>query len=281
MSLPIGITMFVTDVSIGPAALAREAEARGFESLFVPEHTHIPTSRRTPYPAGEPLPDEYRRTFDPFVALTAAAAATERIKLGTGICLVAQHHPINAAKATASIDLVSNGRFVFGVGFGWNQDEMEDHGVEPKRRRAQCREHVLAIKSLWQDEEASFDGEFVHLPPSWSWPKPVQRPHPPILVGGAAGPTLFQHIVEYADGWVPMGGRGLAENIPTLRGLAEDAGRDPAGIRVTVAIDAPPDPARIERYADLGVERVVLWLPSAPPDVLLPILDRYAELMMW
>jgi probable F420-dependent oxidoreductase len=279
MALPIGITMFATDVSIGPAELAREAEARGFESLFVPEHTHIPTSRRTPYPAGEPLPDEYRRTFDPFVALTAAAAATERIKVGTGICLVAQHHPINAAKATASIDVVSNGRFVFGVGFGWNHDEMEDHGVEPKRRRAQCREHVLAIKSLWQDDEASFDGEFVHLPPSWSWPKPIQRPHPPILVGGAAGPTLFQHIVEYADGWVPMGGRGLGENIPKLRGLAEDAGRDPASIRVTVAIDAPPDPARIERYSDLGVERLVLWLPSAAADVVLPILDRYAALM--
>src|SRR5205085_1071678 len=175
--MDIGVTIFLTDKSIGVVELARALEERGFESLFVPEHTHIPTSRRTPYPAGEPLPDEYRRTFDPFVALTAAAAATERIKLGTGICLVAQHHPINAAKATASIDLVSNGRFVFGVGFGWNQDEMEDHGVEPKRRRAQCREHVLAIKSLWQDEEASFDGEFVHLPPSWSWPKPVQRPH--------------------------------------------------------------------------------------------------------
>jgi probable F420-dependent oxidoreductase len=279
MPLPIGITMFATDVSIGPAELAREAEACGFESLFVPEHTHIPTSRRTPYPPGEPLPDEYRRTFDPFVALTAAAAVTERIKLGTGICLVAQHHPINAAKATASIDLLSNGRFVFGVGFGWNQDEMEDHGVEPKRRRAQCREHVLAIKALWQEEEASFDGEFVHLAPSWSWPKPVQRPHPPILIGGAAGPTLFQHIVEYADGWVPMGGHGLAENIPRLRGLAEDAGRDPASIRITVAIDAPPDPARIERYAKVGVERLVLWLPSAPADVVLPILDRYAALI--
>lgn len=275
----IGVFYFPTDYGINLAELARALEDRGFDSLFVPEHTHIPTSRRTPYPPGEPLPDEYRRTFDPFVALTAAAGVTERIKLGTGICLVAQHHPINAAKATASIDLLSNGRFVFGVGFGWNQDEMEDHGVEPKRRRAQCREHVLAIKALWQEEEASFDGEFVHLAPSWSWPKPVQRPHPPILIGGAAGPTLFQHIVEYADGWVPMGGHGLAENIPRLRGLAEDAGRDPASIRITVAIDAPPDPARIERYANLGVERLVLWLPSAPADVVLPILDRYAALM--
>jgi probable F420-dependent oxidoreductase len=279
MSLPVGVTIFTTDLSIGPAEVAREAEARGFESLFVPEHTHIPTSRRTPYPAGEPLPDEYRRLFDPFVALTAAAAATETITLGTGICLVAQHHPINAAKAAASVDVLSNGRFVFGVGFGWNHDEMENHGVDPKRRRAQCREHVLAIKALWQDDEAAFDGEFVQLPPSWSWPKPVQRPHPPILLGGAAGPTLFRHIVEYADGWVPMGAHGLRENIPKLRGLAEEAGRDPASIQVTVAVDAPPEPSRLERYAALGVGRVVLWLPSAPADVVLPILDRYAALL--
>ena len=279
MSLAVGVTIFTTDRSIGPADIAREAEARGFESLFVPEHTHIPTSRRTPYPAGEPLPDEYKRTFDPFVALTAAAAVTERITLGTGICLVAQHHPINAAKATASLDVLSNGRFVFGVGFGWNVDEMESHGVDPKRRRAQAREHVLAIKSLWVDEEASFDGEFVHLAPSWAWPKPVQRPHPPILIGGAAGPTLFQHIVEYADGWVPIGAHGLRDNLPKLRALAEDAGRDPDTIRVTVAIDAPPEPSRLERLAGIGVERVVLWLPSAPADVVLPILDRYAELL--
>ena len=279
MPLAVGVTIFATDRSIGPADVAREAEARGFESLFLPEHTHIPTSRRTPYPAGEPLPDEYRRIFDPFVALTAAAAVTERIKLGTGICLVGQHHPINAAKATASIDQISNGRFVFGVGFGWNIEEMEDHGVDPKRRRAQCREHVLAIKSLWRDEEASFDGEFVQLPPTWSWPKPAQRPHPPVLIGGAAGPTLFRHVVEYADGWVPIGGHGLRENIPKLRAVAEDAGRDPASIRVTVAMDAPPDPVRLERLAGLGVERVVLWLPSAGADVVLPILDRYAELL--
>jgi probable F420-dependent oxidoreductase len=277
--LPVGISMFVTDVSIGPAQLAREAEARGFESLFVPEHTHIPLGRRTPYPMGEPIPEEYKRTFDPFVALTAAAAATEHLVVGTGICLVAQHHPINLAKTTASLDHVSKGRFVFGVGIGWNADEMEDHGVDPRRRRAQAREHVLAIRSLWQDDAAGFDGDFVHLPPTWAWPKPVQRPHPPILLGGAAGPALFRHIVEYADGWCPMGGGGLRESVPALRGLFEDAGRDPSALRVSVSLAADPEPARLQRYADLGVERVVLFLPSGPADVVLPILDGYAALM--
>jgi probable F420-dependent oxidoreductase len=277
--LPVGISMFVTDVSIGPAELARAAEDRGFDSLFVPEHTHIPVSRRTPYPMGEPIPDEYKRTLDPFVALTAAAAATERLVVGTGICLVAQHHPINLAKATASLDHVSNGRFVFGVGFGWNHDEMEDHGVDPKHRRAKAREHVLAIRSLWQDDEAGFDGEHVRVPPTWSWPKPVQRPRPPILLGGAAGPTLFRHIVEYGDGWCPMGGGGLRESIPALRALFEDAGRDPDELRVDVSLAADPEPTRLQRYADLGVERVILFLPSAPADVVLPILDGYAALM--
>ncbi|HYD10841.1 MAG TPA: TIGR03619 family F420-dependent LLM class oxidoreductase, partial [Acidimicrobiales bacterium] len=173
MTLPIGITIFCTDQSISPVEIAKEAEARGFESLFVPEHTHIPTGRRTPYPAGEPLPDEYKRTYDPFVALTAAAAVTTNLKVGTAICLVNQHHPINLAKATASVDRISDGRFIFGVGFGWNEDEMESHGVDPKRRRTRAREHVLAVKELWQHDEAGYEGEYVHIEPSYSWPKPV------------------------------------------------------------------------------------------------------------
>src|SRR5579862_2095343 len=189
-SLPLGITTFVTDQSIDPVQLAREAEARGFASLYLPEHTHIPTSRRTPPPTGDAqLPEEYKRTLDPFVALAAAAAVTSRIRLGTGVCLVAQRDPIVTAKAVATLDRLAGGRFVFGIGFGWNQDEMEQHGVEPRTRRARAREHVLAMQRLWTDERASFDGRFVHLAESWSWPKPVQQPRPHILIGGAPGPT--------------------------------------------------------------------------------------------
>src|SRR5438132_676954 len=199
--------MFPTDQSIRPDELAREAEERGFESIFYPEHTHIPTGRKTEWPGGGDLPEEYRRLHDPFIALTAAAGATDRIKLGTGICLVGQHDPIVLAKTVASVDVVSDGRFLFGVGFGWNTDEMEDHGVDPKFRRSIAREKVLAMKSLWTEEAGSFDGKYVHVPPSWSWPKPVQQPHPPILIGGAASDTVFKHVVEWADGWMPIGVR--------------------------------------------------------------------------
>ena len=278
MTPPIGITIFLTDTSIGPAELAREVEDRGFESLFVPEHTHIPASRKTPYPAGEPLPDEYFRTLDPFAALSAAAAVTERIKLGTGICLVAQHHEINLAKSVATVDTISGGRFVFGIGYGWNEDEMNSHGTAYRERREVVRERILAARALWTEEVASFEGNHVHLTPSYSWPKPVQPGGPPVLIGGAAGPKMFQAIVDYADGWIPIGGRGLTENLPKLRAVAEEAGRDPDTISVTV-FGSQPDPGKLEHFATLGVERVVLWLPPAPADVVLPILDKYADLV--
>src|SRR5882757_5223380 len=188
-----GVTMFAADVAMAVDELAVEAEARGFGSLYLPEHTHIPVSRRTPAPTGDAeLAEEYRRTLDPFVALSMAAAVTERLVVGTGICLVAQRDPIVTAKAVASLDQESGGRFVLGVGFGWNADEIEHHGVDMKRRRDIAREHVLAMKALWRDDVASFDGEFVHIAPSWSWPKPAPG-RPPILVGGAAGPKLFAH----------------------------------------------------------------------------------------
>ena len=270
--------IFVTDLSIGPAQVAKEAEDRGFESLFLPEHTHIPIGRKTPYPAGEPLPDEYRRTYDPFVGLAAAAAVTERLKVGTGICLVAQHDPIVLAKTVASLDLVSGGRFVFGIGYGWNHDEMESHGVEPRTRRALVREKVLAMEQLWSEEEANFDGDYVHLEPSWAWPKPLQQPRPPIFIGGAAGPILFRHVVEFADGWMPIGGRGVEQALPELHKAAEAAGRDPATIKLEI-FGSRPDPAVLEHHASLGAERVVLGLPPAPADTVLPILDRYAELV--
>ena len=278
-SLPVGITTFVTDQSIDPVQLAREVEARGFHSLYIPEHTHIPASRRTPLPIGDgTLPEEYKRTVDPFVALGAAAAVTSRIKLGIGVCLVAQRDPIVTAKAVATLDRIANGRFVFGIGFGWNREEMESHGVDFRRRRARVREHVLAMQRLWTDERASFDGEFVRFEDSWSWPKPVQQPRPPILIGGAAGPTLFAHIAEYADGWIPIGGAGVREAMPELRHALERAGRDPAALRV-VTFCSVPDPGKLEYYASIGVTEVVLRSPCAPADVLLPLLDEYARLL--
>ncbi len=275
----IGVLIFPTDLSIDPARLAREVEDRGFESLWVTEHTHIPTSRKTPWPGGGPLPEEYRRTLDPFVALSAAASVTERLLLATGICLVAQHHPITLAKTVASLDHVSRGRVVFGIGVGWNVDEMEHHGVDPARRRAHAREAVLAMKALWTTEEASFDGEFVRFSPSWSWPKPVQQPHPPVLMGGAGGPVTFRHVVEYCDGWMPIHGRrDVLANLPELHAAAEAAGRDPATLEVGV-FGCPAKAEVIETYRQAGVSRCVLGLPPAPADVVLPVLDRYTPLL--
>jgi len=274
-----GVTIFATDQSIGVVELARAAEERGFDSFWLPEHTHIPVSRRTAPPSGQAeLPEEYRRCLDPFVALTAAAAATERLRVGTGICLVAQREPIATAKAVATLDVISGGRFSFGIGFGWNEDEMEQHGVEYRRRRAVAREHVLAMERLWADDEASFAGEFVRFSPSWSWPKPVQQPRPPVLIGGAAGPTLFAHIAEYADGWIPIGGAGLSKAIPRLRDALAAAGRDPDALEV-VPYGSIPDPGKLEHFASIGVTEVIFRLPSAGRDDVLRVLDRHSALV--
>ncbi len=268
-----GVTIFLTDRSIGPAELAREAEARGFISLFLPEHTHIPTSRATPAPMGEPLPEQYRRTLDPFVALTAAGAVTERLKLGTGICLVAQRDPIITAKEVATLDYLSNGRFVFGIGFGWNVEEIEDHGVPYPERRDVGRENVLAMKKLWTEEEASFDGKRVRIEPSWAYPKPLQQPHPPVWIGGAGGPVLFRHIAEYGDGWMPIGGRGVAKQRDALRAAVEGAGRDPATVPI-VPMGTIPDPGKLEYFASLGIDEVILNLPTGTRDEVMPFLDH-------
>jgi probable F420-dependent oxidoreductase len=277
--MQFGVTMFGTDQAMRPDELARAAEERGFVSLYVPEHTHIPVSRRTPPPTGDgALPEYYARSLDPFVALTVAAAATDRLRVGTGICLVAQRDPIVTAKTIASLDCLSGGRFVFGVGFGWNEDELEDHGVDMRRRRDVAREHVLAMQRLWADEEATFDGEFVQLPPSWSWPKPVQQPWPPVLIGGVAGPKLFAHVAEYADGWIPIGGAGVRAALPQLHRAMETAGRDPATARV-VPFGSFPDPGKLDYYASLGIDEVVLRVPVGGPDVALPVLDDYAKLV--
>ena len=277
--MQFGVTMFATDQAMRPDELARAAEERGFVSLYVPEHTHIPVSRRTPPPTGEgALPEYYARSLDPFVALTMAAAATDRLRVGTGICLVAQRDPIVTAKAVASLDRLSGGRFVLGVGFGWNEDELEDHGVDMRRRRDVAREHVLAMQRLWADDEATFDGEFVQLPPSWSWPKPVQQPWPPVLIGGVAGPKLFAHVAEYADGWIPIGGAGVRAALPQLHRAMDSAGRDPATARV-VPFGSLPDPGKLDYYASLGIDEVVLRVPVGGPDVALPVLDDYAKLV--
>ena len=272
-----GLTIFATDVSIGVVELAKAAEERGFESLWVPEHTHIPLSRKTPAPTGEPLAEEYKRCLDPFVAMTAAASVTTRLTVATGIALAAQRDPIVTAKAAASLDWISSGRFKMGVGYGWNVDEMEDHGVDPRTRRRRLREHVLAMRALWERDAASFDGEFVHLPESWSWPKPRQSPLP-VLVGGAPGTTLFEHVAEYAQGWIPIGGAGLSEAIPRLRDVVAAAGRDPATIEV-VPFGSVPDPGKLDHFDRIGVTECVFRLPSAPEADVMRILDRYTDLV--
>ena len=274
--LEIGLTMFATDRAVDLVTLAREAEARGFASLYVPEHTHIPTCRSTPPPTGEAeLAEEYRRTLDPFVALGAAASVTSRIKLGTGICLVAQRDPIVLAKEVASLDLLSNGRFVFGIGFGWNREEMADHGVAFAERRGIVREKMLAMRALWTRERAGYLGTWVRFEESWSWPKPVQRPHPPVLLGGAAGPKLFAHIAEYCDGWIPIGGAGIAASLPAFRAALDACGRDPASARI-VPFGTVPNPGKLDYYASIGVREVVLRIPSASRDEVLSVLDEYA-----
>jgi len=273
-----GITIIATDQTIDVVTLAREVEARGFDSLYLPEHTHIPTSRITPPPTGEPeLLEEYKRILDPLVALAAAAAVTERITLGTGIALPAQREPIVTAKAIATLDLIAKGRVVLGIGFGWNEDEIIDHGVTMKNRRAVAREHVLAMQALWRDDIANFDGDHVRFSDSWMWPKPVAR-QVPILIGGAPGPKIFEHIVEYADGWIPVGGAGMAKSIPDLQHAMVDVGRDPSTLQI-VPFGSLPDPGKLDYFASIGVTECVFRIPPAPADVVLPILDEWAALI--
>ncbi len=271
-----GVTVFLTDYTIDPAELGREVEARGFHSMWTPEHTHIPVSRKTPPPMGEPLPQQYYHALDPFVALAYAAAATTTLRIGTGICLVAQHDPIVLAKTIATLDHLSGGRFDFGVGFGWNRDEMEHHGVDYKRRREVVRDKVSAIEALWTNEQGSYDGEFARFSPSFSWPKPAQTPRPPIYLGGEGGPKLFEHTAEWADGWIPIGGRGIKAKLPMLRECYEKAGRDPDTVKI-IPFGSLPNQGKLEYFASLGIEEIVLGVDPGGPDVVLPILDRYAK----
>jgi len=275
-----GVFIFNTDYAIRIDELARAAEQRGFESLFVPEHTHIPASRRTPFPGGGDLPKEYWHTLDPFVALSAAAAVTTTLKVGTGICLVIERDPIVTAKEVATLDRLSNGRFLFGVGAGWNAEEMENHGADFKSRFRLLRERILAMKEIWTKEEAEFHGEFVRFDKIWSHPKPTQRPHPPVLMGGENAYAL-QRVVDYCEGWFPRGRAGqeaILSALADLKARAARAGRDLRTISTSV-FGAKPDPAVLARFAEAGFTRVLLGLPSADRDTVLPLLDTYAQLI--
>jgi probable F420-dependent oxidoreductase len=275
----IGLTMFATEYAIAPHELAVEAEARGFESLWLPEHSHIPTSRKSPWPGGAELPKHYYHSYDPFVALAAAAALTKTIKLATGVCLVIQRDPIHTAKEVSTLDRVSSGRFLFGIGAGWNAEEMAHHGTAFETRFKLMRERMLAMKEIWTHEKAKFSGEFVKFDEIFQWPKPVQKPHPPILVGGGF-PHAAKRAIAYGDGWIPIGGRQLdpVEVLPQFRKMAKDAGRDPASLSFSI-FGSPREQELLKRYRDAGVDRVVLQLPSKPREDVLPMLDQSAALM--
>lgn len=279
--LNFGAAMFFTDYSMTPGELAQALEARGFESVWAPEHSHIPASRKTPFPGGGEVPKKYYDAMDPFVTLTAAAMATKKLRLGTGICLVVQRDPIQTAKLVASIDQVSGGRFLFGIGDGWNQDEIENHGVVFKTRHKLVRERVEAMKEIWTKTKAEYHGEFVNFDPILAWPKPVQKPYPPVIVGGAF-PYSARRAIRYGTGWIPHAARDtyaeIADMIPQFRRMATDAGRDPNSIEMTIW-SPKQDADLMKRYQDLGISRVVFSLESEKADTVLPVVDRLAELI--
>jgi probable F420-dependent oxidoreductase len=274
--MELGLAHFSTDYGLQPAELARSAEEHGFESLFLPEHTHIPVSRDTPYPGGGELPPEYSHTLDPFVALAAAAAVTARIKLGTGVCLIIERDPIVTAKEVATLDHISGGRFLFGVGAGWNIEEMENHGTDPSTRFRRMRESVEAMKRIWTEDEAEYHGRIVDFDPVWSWPKPVQKPHPPVLVGGL-GDRVLDRVVAYGDEWIPnrvQSPEALGERIEELQRRAEAAGRE--RIPVTV-FGAKPEVRLLERLRAAGVTRSLFYLLPGEPGEVRRQLDSLAE----
>jgi probable F420-dependent oxidoreductase len=274
-----GATIFPTDYSMHPVALGRALEERGFESLWVAEHSHIPVSRKTPWPGGGELPKMYYDAADPFVVLSMAAAATTRLKLGTGICLVVQRDPIQTAKEVASLDNLSGGRFLFGIGGGWNEEEMNNHGTQLAGRWKLLRERIEAMKAIWTEKQAEYHGEHVRFDPIYAWPKPAQKPHPPIHVGGAF-PGGMRRAIKYGDGWIPILGRGgddLAALAPRFRAAATEAGRNPDTLEIS-AYGCPPEKDVLTRLRDAGFSRAIFFLPPAKEDVLLPLLDRQAEL---
>ncbi len=274
--MKLGVTMFATDYSIRPDDLAKECEDRGFESVWFPEHTHIPVSRKSPWPVGGDLPPEYWHTHDLFVALTAAAVATKTIKIGSGICLVIERDPIVMANEVASVDRLSNGRLLFGIGGGWNAEEMENHGTPFNRRWKILRERIEAMKEIWANEEAEYHGEFVNFDPIWSHPKPVQKPHPPILLGTLSSGGL-NRVVNYCDGWIPVGFviDDLPAAIQDLHQRADQAGRPKEEIPISI-FGAQDDEAELQKLQELGIDRGVFVIPSKDRDEVLPLLDTYA-----
>ncbi len=272
-----GIALFPTDSSISPVELATACEARGFESIWFPEHSHIPASRRTPFPAGGDLPKMYYDVFEPFISLAAAAAVTKTLKLATGVCLVVQRDPIQTAKDVATLDRVSNGRFIFGIGAGWNAEEMENHGTDYKKRLSLMRERVGAMKEIWTQSKAEFHGKLVDFDPIMTWPKPVQKPHPPILVGGG-WPGGALRAIEYGDGWMPINIPGrLIRRIPEFWAKAAESGRTPENLELTI-FGMGPDADEIAKLRENGASRIVFMLPADPAEKILPQLDKLAEL---
>ena len=274
-----GVVMFSTAYAIAPDELARALEERGFESLWIPEHTHIPASRKSPWPGGPDLPKEYWSSYDPFLALQAAAGATKRLKLGTGICLVIERDPITTAKEVATLDRLSGGRFLFGIGGGWNKEEMENHGTDYKARWKILRERVLAMKTIWTEKEPEYHGEFVRFDKIWADPKPLQQPHPPIIMGGD-GPTTFDRVVEFCQGWMPImrPNQNPVEKIPALRERLQNAGRDPKSVEVGIFF-APPKKEALDALRAAGVSRAIFGMPSEPREAVLPRLDGLAKLI--
>ena len=279
--MDFGAAIFFTDYSIGPVDLGRALEERGFESLWAPEHSHIPLSRKSPFPSGGEVPKMYYDVMDPFVTLTAAAVATKKLKLGTGICLVIQRDPIHTAKEVASLDQISGGRFLFGIGAGWNAEEMRDHNTEFKTRFGLMQERVEAMKVIWTKSKPEYTGRFVKFPPMMTWPKPVQKPHPPVIVGGAF-PFGARRALAYGDGWLPHARRPAYGEVlgmlPEFRKMAAEAGRAPDTVPITV-FGVAEEADLIKRYRDAGVARIIFNLPAAKADEVLPVLDRCAALM--
>ena len=273
-----GASMFCTDYSMAPVELAPELETRGFESFWAPEHSHIPLSRKSPWGGGPELPKHYYDVIDPFVGLATAAVVTKTLKLATGVCLIIQRDPIQLAKEVATLDLLSGGRFLFGIGAGWNREEMADHGTDPKTRIKLMAERVAMLKAIWTETKPEFQGEFQSFEPMMTWPKPVQKPHPPILVGGAM-PHAARRAIAYGDGWIPLGGRGsdILDQLPRFRQLAAEAGRDADSLPVSV-FGASMDGDELKRFRDAGIQRVVFSLQSAKSEEILPVLDQITAL---